>query len=145
MSARMSLYVSASNYREIIQFKHQHHYHHRHAASSHTYSSYPNPDIAFKAIQAHAKGAGYAFLKLDKKPFRAVFACDREGSYNFKTKANWATHTSKQRNNTGSKKCGCLMKVELRLDKVTILWMLQVPEPAHNHACRFTNWVKRSS
>jgi hypothetical protein len=95
---------------------------------------YPDLDTAFKTIQAHAKGAGYAFRKLDKKPSRAIFACDRGGNYDPRIKASWATHPSKQRNNTGSKKCGCLMKVELRLDKVTTQWMLQVLESAHNHS-----------
>jgi hypothetical protein len=80
---------------------------------------YPDPDTAFAAIQAHAMDAGYAFIKMDKKASRVVFACDRARRYNPLSKASWATHASKQRNNTRSKKCQCLIRVELRLDKIS--------------------------
>jgi len=80
-------------------------------------ASYPDLDTAFNAIPAHAKGAGYAFMKLDKKPSRAVVTCNRGGSYDSRIKANWATHPLKQYKNTSSKKYRCLMKIELCLDK----------------------------
>ena len=41
---------------------------------------------------------------------------------------------SKQRKNTGSKKCGCLMKVVLRLDRVSDMWKLEVLYAVHNHS-----------
>jgi hypothetical protein len=79
---------------------------------------YPDIDTAFSAIQLYAKESGYAFFKLDKKPSRVVFACDRAGKYNPKgTDAN--THTSKQSKATDSRRCDCLMKVELRLDPIS--------------------------
>jgi hypothetical protein len=65
---------------------------------------YPDPDTALTAIQLHAKAQGYAFSEHDKKPYRVVFACDRAGKYRSKGK-DPALHSSRQRPNTGSKKC----------------------------------------
>ena len=79
---------------------------------------YPNPDIAFTAAQLYASQHGYALSKHDKKPSRVVFICNRAGQYNSKGK-DLNTHKSKQRQFTGLKKCGCLMKVEVRLDRVS--------------------------
>ena len=45
------------------------------------------------------------------RPDRRVFTCDCAGKYNSKGK-DPNTHSSKQ-HKTGSKKCECLMKVEL--------------------------------
>ena len=93
---------------------------------------YPDPNTAFSAIQLHAKGHGYAIAKHDKKPNRIIFACDRAGSYRSIGK-DPAVDKSKQRKATGSKKCGCLMKVELRLDYLSSNWILRVLEGTHNH------------
>lgn len=93
---------------------------------------YPDLDTAFKAIQ-HAKQHGYALLKRDKKPSRVVLTCDRAGEYDAKGK-RLAVHQSKQRKGTGTKKTGCLMKVEIRQDTVTNQWVVQVLERAHNHS-----------
>ena len=93
---------------------------------------YPDPTTAFNAIQLHAKKQGYAFIKLNKKPSRLLFACDRTGNYDSKGK-DPAVDKSKQRVNTGSKKCGCLMKVGLRLDRLSDQWILEVLQGAHNH------------
>ena len=93
---------------------------------------YPDPEAAYTAIQLHAKGQGYAFKKREKKGSRIVFTCDRAGKYDPKGK-DPAVHKSKQRKATGSKLCGCLMLVELRLDHLSGNWMLQVLEGAHNH------------
>ena len=57
------------------------------------------------------------FVDISTRPTRVVFTCDRAGKYNSKGK-DPNTHSSKQRKSTGSKKCGCLMRVELRLDKM---------------------------
>jgi hypothetical protein len=35
---------------------------------------YPNLDTAFAVIQPHAKDAGHAFVQMDKKASRVVFA-----------------------------------------------------------------------
>jgi hypothetical protein len=70
---------------------------------------YPDPSTAFTAVQAYAKYQGYALIKLDKKPSRVVFACDRMGKYDSKGK-DLSLHKSRQRKSTGSKKCGCLMR-----------------------------------
>jgi len=93
---------------------------------------YPDPSTAFTAVQAYAKYQGYALIKLDKKPSRVVFACDRMGKYDSKGK-DLSLHKSRQRKSTGSKKCGCLMRVELRLDDLSGQWILKVLEGAHNH------------
>jgi hypothetical protein len=73
---------------------------------------YPDPEAAFTAIQVHAKHQGYAFKKGLKKDSRLLFNCDHAGKYDPKGK-DPAVHKSKQRTATGSKKCGCLMSVEL--------------------------------
>jgi hypothetical protein len=93
---------------------------------------YPDVDSAFSEIQEHAREHGYALFRYYRKPSRVVFACDRAGRYDSKGK-DPNTHSSKQRKNTGSKKCECLMKVELRLDKVSNQWSLRVLESTHNH------------
>jgi hypothetical protein len=94
---------------------------------------YPDVKTAFDSIQAHAKGEGYAFKRHQNKPTRRVFTCDRAGDYDPRGKGP-NTHPSKQRGNSGTKKCGCLMQVELRLDKLSNTWALKVLESAHNHA-----------
>jgi hypothetical protein len=63
---------------------------------------------------------------------RRVFTCGRAGKYNSKGK-DLNTHSSKQRQNTGSKECGCPMKVVLRLHQISSTWSLKVLEAAHNH------------
>jgi hypothetical protein len=73
---------------------------------------YPDQNTALTAVQLHAKQHGYAFKIHDKKAFRVVFACDRGGQYDSKGKDS-KIHESRRRQ-TGSKKCGCLMKLELR-------------------------------
>jgi hypothetical protein len=93
---------------------------------------YPDLTTAFTAIQEHAKANGYAFYRHDRKPNRAVFRCDRAGKYDSKGK-NPNTDPSKQRSSSGSKKCGCKMGVELRLDHISGNWSLKVLEATHNH------------
>jgi hypothetical protein len=93
---------------------------------------YPDPNTAQIAIQLHAKQHGYAFFRFNSRASRVVFACDRRRKYDSRGKDR-ATDESKQRKRTGSKKCGCLMKVELRLDKLSNQWILSVLEGAHNH------------
>jgi hypothetical protein len=93
---------------------------------------YPDVDSAFSEIQEHAREHGYALFRYYRKPSRVVFTCDRAGRYDSKGK-DASTHSSKQRKKTGSKKCECLMKVELRLDKLSNQWSLGVLESTHNH------------
>jgi hypothetical protein len=93
---------------------------------------YPDPNTALTALQLHAKQHGYAFTVRSSKASRAIYSCDRAGQYDSKYK-DPSVHESKQRK-TGSKKCGCLMKVELRLDSLSSNWMLRVLEGAHNHS-----------
>jgi hypothetical protein len=93
---------------------------------------YPDIDSAFGEIQAHTREHGYTLFRYYRKPSRVVFACDCAGKYDSRGK-DPNTHSSKQRQNTGSKKCGCLMRVELRLDKLSNQWSLRVLESAHNH------------
>ena len=40
---------------------------------------------------------------------------------------------SKQRAETGSKKCGCLVKVGFCLDRLLNQWILEILQGAHNH------------
>jgi hypothetical protein len=93
---------------------------------------YPDTATAITAIQEHAKAHGYAFFRRDKKDSRELWACDRAGKYNPKGKG--AAHLSKQRASTGSKKCECLMRIELKRDSISTNWSLRVLEKGHNHA-----------
>jgi hypothetical protein len=93
---------------------------------------YPDIDSAFNEIQAHAREHGYAFRRHQMRPTRRVFACDRAGKYDPRGK-DPNTHRSKQCQNTGSKKCGCLMRVELLLNNLSNQWSLRVLESVYNH------------
>jgi hypothetical protein len=95
-------------------------------------ATYPDVDTAFTALQLHAKGHGYALVKVISRPSRVLYLCDRAGQYNPKGK-ELATDKTKQRIYTGSKKCSCLMKVDLRLDTLSNQWMVKVLEGVHNH------------
>jgi hypothetical protein len=79
---------------------------------------YDDVDSAFTEIQEHAKEHGYTFCVHQMRSTRRVFACDRAGKYNPRGK-DPNTHSSKQRKRTGSKKCGCLMRVELRQEQLS--------------------------
>ena len=85
---------------------------------------YPDPTTAFTAIQAHARQHGYAFIKFNKKPSRLLFAYDRAGNYDPRGKV-LTIDKSKQRENTSSKKCRCLIRVELYLDRLSNQWILR--------------------
>ena len=77
---------------------------------------YSDIGTGFAACQAHAKVNGYAFKTQDIKPFRALFVCDHAGKYDPRGKQK-DVHFSKRRQNTGSKKCGCKMRVVLLKDR----------------------------
>ena len=75
---------------------------------------YPDIPTAFAALQGHAKAHGYALFKRDSQPpksepTRVIYACDREGRGDSRAK-NPSIHPKRQRK-TGSKKCGCKMRV----------------------------------
>jgi hypothetical protein len=93
---------------------------------------YDSVDTAFTAIQAHAKASGYALSRVTTRPSRVIFTCDRAGKYDSRGKDS-ATNISKRRNGTSSKKCGCLMKLELRQDRISMQWVVGILEGAHNH------------
>ena len=90
---------------------------------------YTNPKAASTSIQLHAKDQGYDLTRFSNKASRIVFTCDRAGKYDSKGK-DPATDRSKQRKATGSKKCGCLMRVEIRFSQISDTWMLEVLEGA---------------
>ena len=95
------------------------HYYYRynHDAKPAFEAIYPDVDTAFATFQAHAKENGYAFFRVITRPSRVIFACDRPGNYQSKGK-DPTVHKSKQRKATGSKKCGRLIEVEIRLDSL---------------------------
>ena len=94
---------------------------------------YSDLSIGFTAIQAHARANGYAFMQRDTRPHRTLFVCDREGKYRPKGKQVDA-HSARKRLNTGSKKCGCRMRVALPRDKSSGNWELTILEAIYNHA-----------
>jgi hypothetical protein len=79
---------------------------------------YTDITTGFAALQAYAKVNGYAFFQRDKTSTRVLYLCDRAGKYNPKGKKS-SVHPSKQRTNTGSKKCNCLMRVSLVRDQAS--------------------------
>jgi hypothetical protein len=79
---------------------------------------YPNPYTAQIAIQLHAKQYRYAFFRISSKPSRVLFACNYRRKYDSRGK-DLAIDKSKQRKRTSTKKCGYLIKVELRFDNVS--------------------------
>ena len=93
---------------------------------------YSDLEAAFTAIQLYAKNNGYTFKKHNKKPFRVVYSCNRAGKLDVRGK-DLAIYKSKQRKATGTKKCRCLIRVELRQDSLSGNWILQVLEGVYNH------------
>ena len=73
---------------------------------------YPDTLGAFTQMQEHTKEHGYALYRYIKKGNRLVFVCDCAGKYDSRGK-DPSTHSSKQHKKTGSKKCVCLIRVEL--------------------------------
>lgn len=94
-------------------------------------AQYTSRELAFQAVLTHARHHGYAVFKHSTKPERLVIACDRAGKYDPRGK-DPEVHKSRQRKDTGTKKCGCLMRVEARRDP-TNQWIVRVLEGAHNH------------
>jgi hypothetical protein len=95
-------------------------------------ANYPDLPTTIAALQAHAKANGYALVQRDARPRRALFVCDRAGKYNPKGKKT-DVHPSRKRKNTGSKKCGCMMRVSLIQDLLSGQWETKVLEGSHNH------------
>jgi hypothetical protein len=95
-------------------------------------SLYTSHYLAFQAIQPHAKHHGYAVYKAYLKTSRLLIACDRAGQYDARGK-DPEVHESRQRKAIGTKKCGCLMRVEVRQDPALTQWIVRVLEWTHNH------------
>jgi hypothetical protein len=93
---------------------------------------YTDLDTAVAAIQGHAKLHGYALCKRDSKAKRVVYTCDRFGRVQSKGK-NPNTHATKRRQGSGSKKCGCEMKLVLKLDDGSEQWVVSITYGTHNH------------
>ena len=91
---------------------------------------YTDLETAATAIQAHAKQNGYALFKRNSRPKRVVYVCDR---FRKGQATKSSTYTSKRRLRSGSKKCGCNMRVDLKLDSISGNWHLSVLEGTHNH------------
>ena len=76
---------------------------------------YLDLDTTITAIQLYTKDYRYAFVKVIARPSRVVFSCNYVGKYNSKGK-DLAIDKSKQHKKIGSKKCGCLIRVDLCQD-----------------------------
>ncbi|KAH8587616.1 hypothetical protein B0O99DRAFT_393024 [Bisporella sp. PMI_857] len=87
---------------------------------------YSTKDALFAALQTHGRDNGYAIITRSTKPNRVLFDCDRGGNYDPKGKSS-NTHSSRQRNNTGSKKCGCKMRVAVTALALSRAWR-QTPQ-----------------
>ncbi|CZT48772.1 uncharacterized protein RSE6_09520 [Rhynchosporium secalis] len=73
----------------------------------------------------------YMILLLDLLPAKRMQKL--MGKYDPRGKQT-TVDSSKRRGNTGSKKCGCQMRVVLLKDRASEQWEVRVLEAAHNHA-----------
>ena len=90
---------------------------------------YDTKDSLFAAIQAHGRDNGYAIKIRSTQKNRILYDCDRLGVYQQK---NSTAHLSRQRNNTGSKKCDCKMRLA-GVCQEDGTWALKIIEDTHNH------------
>jgi hypothetical protein len=107
-------------------------------------ATYPDIDTAFQAIEAHARINGYAVYIRDKQPpkprptTRVTVCCDK-GPDGYRDNKDPNVHETKRRKNTGSKKCGCKFRVEIKLDKKLSIaadsqvWRVKDMGNEHNH------------
>ena len=93
---------------------------------------YSTKEALLSAIQAHGRDNGYAIAIRSTQKNRILYDCDRAGTYQSKGKKP-TTHSSRQRNNTGSKKCGCKMRVAGIYQEDSGSWALKTIEDTHNH------------
>ena len=93
---------------------------------------YTDLDTAVAAIQGYAKLHGYALCKRDSKARRIVYTCDRFGATQSKGR-NPNIYATKRRLGSGSKKCGCKMKLVLKLDDDSEQWAVSIAYGTHNH------------
>jgi hypothetical protein len=93
---------------------------------------YNSKDGLLSAIQAHGRINRYIIRTRSTKPNRILFDCDYGGNYDPKGKGS-NTHSSRQRNNTNSKKCGYKIRVAGIREEGTILWALKVLKDIYNH------------
>ena len=91
---------------------------------------YTIKDALFAAIQAHGRENRYAIKIRSTQKNRILYDCDRAGTYDSKGK-NSAIHSSRQHNNTASKKCGCKIRVAGVYEAGS--WALKIIEDTHNH------------
>lgn len=106
-------------------------------------ATYPDYNTGFEAIQAHARLNGYAVYIRDKQPpkqppNRVTVCCDK-GPEGYQDKGKRPdVHETKRRKNTGSKKCGCKFRVEIKLQEPKLpgespVWQVRDIGKAHNH------------
>jgi len=76
---------------------------------------YTDLDTAVAAIQGYAQRNGYALFKRDGKARRIVYACDRYGKPQARSKSS-TVHDSKRRLSSRSKKCRCEIRLTLKQD-----------------------------
>ena len=78
-------------------------------------ATYADLTTAAASISEHAKSNGYAVFKRSSKQRRVIYACDRAGKPQTRSK-NPNIHESKRREGSRNKKCDYQMKVALKLD-----------------------------
>jgi hypothetical protein len=87
---------------------------------------YSDITTVFSTIRAHVKAHAYSLFQRDKKATRVLYTCDRARKYTLKGKI-LDIHSFRQRKSLSSKKCDCLIRVELCQVKIYINWVLKVP------------------
>jgi hypothetical protein len=106
-------------------------------------ATYPDIETAFQAIEAHAQENGYAVYICDrqppKKPTTRVTLCCDKGPDSYRDSKKLDVHETKRRKNTGTKKCGCKFRVEIKLDEKLFtaadspVWQVKDIGKPHNH------------
>jgi len=102
-------------------------------------ATYPDIDTAFQAINAHAGPNRYAVYIRDrqppKKPTTRVTVCCDKGLDEYRDSKKPDVHQTKRRKNTGTKKCSCKFRVEIKLDESadSPVWRVKDIGKPHNH------------
>ena len=94
---------------------------------------YTSPAAVRAALQAHAKGNGYAISTTSSTSTRVVFSCSKGGKYDNRNKCH--VHESRHRKGTSTTKTDCKFRVIAKpiVNMEPIQWKVTVLDNRHNH------------
>jgi hypothetical protein len=95
-------------------------------------ATYPTLEAVKAALQAHARGNGYAITVKSADSRRGFYMCSKSGKYDSKVK-NPDTHETKRHKNTSTMKTDCPYRAAARKDDVSGQFILNIIDNNHNH------------